>query len=50
MPLPSLSVGGSILGLPLCEAQAKEFMEVVSRAPFGKDKETIFDTSVRCTW
>jgi len=22
MPLPSLSVGGSTLGLPLCEAQA----------------------------
>jgi len=50
MPLPSLSVGGSTLGLPLCTAQARELIEVASRAPFGKGEETIVDTSVRCTW
>jgi len=50
LPLPSLSIGGSILGLPLCEAQAKKLIEISSRAPFGRGEETIIDTSVRCTW
>ena len=50
MPLPSLSVAGRIFGLPLCEAQARNLIELASRAPFGRGEETIVDTSVRCTW
>ena len=50
MPLPSLSVAGHTLGLPLCEAQAKTLIELASRAPFGRGELTIVDTSVRCTW
>jgi len=50
MPLPSLSVGGLTLGLPLCAKQAKELMKVASRAPFGRGEKTIIDTSVCSTW
>ena len=50
MPLPSLSVGGSTLGLPLCETQARKLIEISNRAPFGRGEQTIVDTSVRCTW
>ena len=53
MPLPAISLTGeadTMLGLPLCEAQAKHLIEIASRAPFGRGEETIVDTSVRCTW
>jgi len=53
MPLPAISLTGepdTLLGLPLCEAQAKHIIELASRAPFGRGEETIVDTSVRCTW
>ena len=53
MPLPAISLVGepdTILGLPLCESQAKHVIELASRAPFGKGQQTIVDTSVRCTW
>ena len=53
MPLPAISLIGepdTILGLPLCESQAKRLIELASRAPFGKGEKTVVDTSVRCTW
>ena len=53
MPLPAITLAGdpdAVLGLPLCEAQAKHLIEVASRAPFGRGEQTIVDTSVRCTW
>jgi len=53
MPLPIISLTGepdTIMGLPLCEAQAKHLISLASRAPFGKGEQTIVDTSVRCTW
>ena len=53
MPIPAISLIGeanTMLGLPLCEAQAKHLIEIASRAPFGRGEETIVDTSVRCTW
>ena len=53
MPLPAISLAGepdTILGLPLCEAQAKHLIELASRAPYGKGEKTIVDTSVHCTW
>ena len=53
MPLPAISLAEEpdiVLGLPLCEAQAKHLIELSSRAPFGRGEQTIVDTSVRCTW
>lgn len=50
MPLPSLSINGVILGLPLCDEQAKAVIDSATQAPFGRGEETIVDTSVRCTW
>ena len=53
MPLPTISLVGEpdiVLGLPLCEAQAKHLIEVASRAPFGRGEQTIVDTSVCSTW
>ena len=53
MPLPAISLvdePDTILGLPLCEAQAKHLISLASRAPFGRGEQTIVDTSVRCTW
>ena len=53
MPLPAIKLVGEpdmILGLPLCEAQAKQLIELASRAPFGRGEQTIVDTSVRSTW
>ena len=53
MPLPAISLAAepdTILGLPLGEAQAKDLIELASRAPYGKGDKTIVDTSVRCTW
>ena len=53
MPLPGISLAeepDTILGLPLCEAQAKHLIELASRAPFGRGEQTIVDTSVCCTW
>ena len=53
MPLPAITLNGeanTILGLPICEAQAKHLIELASRAPFGRGEETIVDTTVRCTW
>ena len=53
MPLPAISLvdePDTILGLPLCESQAKHVIELASRAPYGKGEKTIVDTSVRCTW
>ena len=53
MPSPAISLvddPDTILGLPLCEAQAKHLIGLASRAPFGRGEQTIVDTSVRCTW
>ena len=53
MPLPAITLTGepnTILGLPICVAQAKHLIELASRAPFGRGEQTIIDTSVRCTW
>ena len=53
MPLPAITLNGepdTILGLPICDGQAKHLIELASRAPFGRGEETIVDTSVRCTW
>ena len=53
MPLPAITLTGepnTILGLPICEPQAKQLIELASRAPFGRGEQTIVDTSVRCTW
>ena len=53
MPLPAITLAeepDAVLGLPLCEAQAKHLIELASRAPFGRGEQTIVDTSVRCTW
>ena len=53
MPLPAIKLFGEpdiVLGLPLCEAQAKQLIELASRAPFGRGEQTIVDTSVRSTW
>ena len=53
MPLPAISLVGepdTILGLPLCEHQAKRVIELASRAPYGRREKTIVDTSVHCTW
>jgi len=46
MPLPSLSVGGLTLGLPLCDAQAKELKKVASRAP-GRKHELLIHLSAQ---
>jgi hypothetical protein len=53
LPLPSLSLSSApddILGLPLCDCQAKLIIASSTRAPFGRGEETIIDTAVRCTW
>lgn len=51
MPPPDLMVKDiGIVGLPLCNAQAKELIQKSHQAPFGKGSDTIIDTSVRKTW
>ena len=53
MPLPAITLAGeadTVLGLPLCESQAKHLIELASKAPFGRGEQTIVDTSVRSTW
>jgi len=50
MPMPSISITGQPLNLPLDKPQAKKLIKLARRAPFRQGKETIVDTSVRCTW
>ena len=53
MILPALSLASApsdILGLPLCEYQARSIIASASQAPFGRGEDTIIDTSVRNTW
>ena len=54
MPLPGLAIPGAltdtVLGLPLCEWQAKQVKDMCTLAPYGKGTKTIVDTAVRNTW
>ena len=52
LPLPGLCIEGvdGILGLPLCELQARAVIEQCCQAPYGRGEQTIVDTSVRKTW
>ena len=52
LPLPALQIDGvnGILGLPLCDVQARVVIEQCSQAPYGRGEETIVDTTVRKTW
>ena len=49
-PLPGLKIGGSLIGLPIADSQAKAVIEQCSQAPFGRREETVYDLSVRKTW
>src|SRR5438552_18541560 len=49
--LPGLEVEGlGPIGLPLISQQAQELKKHCEQAPYGKDEETIVDTSVRRVW
>ncbi len=52
LPLPALKVDGvdGFVGLPVSDAQAKAIVAKFAQAPYGRDEETIIDTSVRNTW
>ena len=57
--IPSLGVGDQLglfvhgvghISLPLQDAQARQLIAQSRQAPYGKDSDTIVDTSVRNTW
>ena len=48
---PSLSVDGvGSIALPLLPVQADQLVAVAERAPYGRGRDTIIDTSVRNSW
>ena len=49
-PLPGLKIGGSFVGLPIADSQAKSVIQHCSQAPIGRGEETVYDLSVRKTW
>ena len=51
-PLPALKINNveGIVGLPVCEYEAKKIKAVCSQAPYGRGQETVVDTTVRNTW
>ncbi len=51
MPMPKVDVGGvGTLSFPIPEEQIKAIVRRAERAPYGRGKETIVDTSVRKVW
>lgn len=52
MPMPALYVHGieDQIGLPVGSTTAKSIIEKCTRAPYGRGKQTIVDTAVRCSW
>ena len=50
LPVISLIEPGTILQLPICEAQAKHLVELTRRALIRRGEQTIDDTSVCSVW
>src|SRR5437773_7902384 len=50
-PMPRVEVEGvGVLSFPVPAAQIQELIQQAERAPYGRGKETILDTSVRKVW
>ena len=50
-PIPKLEVDGAgIISFPVPEMQVRQLIQQAVRAPYGRGKETILDTSVRKVW
>ncbi|KAH9987115.1 hypothetical protein F4779DRAFT_611535 [Xylariaceae sp. FL0662B] len=47
---PGLTIGETLIPLPLVPRDAETIKSVCRQAPFGKGEETLVDTSVRKTW
>ncbi|KAI1074913.1 hypothetical protein F5B20DRAFT_561599 [Whalleya microplaca] len=47
---PGLSIGDTLIPLPLVPRDAETIRSACRRAPFGRGEETLVDTSVRKTW
>ena len=51
IPMPVLKVDGvGLLSFPVPDVQVRALIEVAERAPYGKGRETLVDTSVRDCW
>ena len=51
LPMPKVEVEGvGILSFPVPDAQIAAMMRRAERAPYGRGRETIVDTSVRNVW
>ncbi|MBV8830235.1 MAG: 2OG-Fe(II) oxygenase [Acidobacteriaceae bacterium] len=51
MPMPKVEVDGAgMLSFPVPKTQIEAIVQRAERAPYGRGKETIFDTSVRWVW
>lgn len=51
LPMPRIEVQNvGQLSFPLLEVQVKQLIEEAERAPYGRGKDTILDTSVRKVW
>ena len=50
-PMPRLEVkGAGLLSFPVPEAQIRALIAAAERAPYGRGRETLLDTSVRDCW
>lgn len=47
---PGLTIGDTLIPLPLAPRDAESIKSVCRQAPFGRGDETVVDTSVRKTW
>jgi hypothetical protein len=51
IPMPRIEVKTTgVLSFPIPEAQALQIVDQAERAPYGRGKETLLDTSVRKVW
>lgn len=51
IPMPKVEIDGvGIISFPMSEDQIEKIIQQATRAPYGKGKETIVDTTVRKTW
>lgn len=50
-PMPRVEIDGvGLISFPIPDAQIRDIIKHAARAPYGRGRETIVDTSVRNTW
>ncbi len=50
-PMPHVEIDGvGVIAFPILDSQIQDIIKHAERAPYGRGRETILDTSVRNTW